>query len=166
MKLLETENFSFEEAKASLEEICRRNELLALATVSENSKAFNATAFFAFDGEFNFYILTEPDTDHGKNIEENSSISLSIYDSRQEWSDDKRGLQVFGEAEKLEDEEKVSQAFKTYTERFPGLKEQVSEPEEMEYIDSEFYVVRPYRIKIFDEPRFGEETWLNLVFKD
>jgi uncharacterized protein YhbP (UPF0306 family) len=163
MKLLETENFSFEEAKESLEDICRRNELLALATVSENSEAFNATAFFAFDGEFNFYILNEPDTDHGQNLEKNSSISLSIYDSRQEWSDDKRGLQVFGEA-KIEDEEKVSEAFKIYTERFPGLKEYVSKPGELDKIDSEFYIVRPDRIKIFDEPRFGKETWLNLVF--
>ncbi len=74
-------NFSLDEVRTSIEEICRKNELLALATISEGSKVFNATAFYVYDEDFNFYILTEPDTDHCENLEKNSSISLSIYDS-------------------------------------------------------------------------------------
>lgn len=163
MKILE-KDYSLEKAMESLHRIAEENELLALATVSENSEAFNATAFFAFDDEFNFYILTEPETNHGRNLEENSSISLSIYDSSQQWSDEKKGFQVFGEAEKLEEEKKISQAFKIYTQRFPGLKEFVSGPEGMDGIDSEFYLIRPERIKIFDEPKFGKEIWLNVIF--
>lgn len=163
MRLLEKE-YSLEDTRESIIEIAGRNELLALATVSEDSKAFNATAFYVFDQELNFYILTEPDTDHAQNLEENSSISLSIYDSNQEWSDEKKGLQVFGEAEELSEEEMISEAFKLYTERFPGLKEFVSAPKDLSEIDSKFYVIRPERIKVFDESRFGKETWINLVF--
>lgn len=163
MKLLNPEEFSLEEARESIKKICEENELLALATVSEKSEAFNATAFYVFDQNFNFYILTEPDTDHGENLDKNPSISLSIYDSQQEWTDEKQGLQVFGEAEKLEGE-KISEAFKLYAERFPGLEKFVFGPEEMERLDSEFYVIRPDRIKIFDEPKFGTETWVNVTF--
>ena len=78
MELLEEKDFSLEKAKESIQEIAEENELLALATVSEDSETFNATAFFVYDEDFNFYILTEPDTDHCHNLEKNSSISLSI----------------------------------------------------------------------------------------
>lgn len=164
MKTLDDENYSLSEARESLQEIAEENELLALATVSENSEAFNATAFYVFDDDFNFYILTEPDTDHAENLEQNPSISLSIYDSRQSWSDQKKGLQVFGQAEKVS-RENMEKVLELYLERFPGLGEWVSEPEEMGNIDSEFYVIRPERIKIFDEKEFGTETWVNILFE-
>jgi uncharacterized protein YhbP (UPF0306 family) len=164
MELRDKDKTSLKEAKESIREIAEQNELLSLATVSEKEKAFNATAFYVFDDEFNFYILTEPDTDHCENLRENSSISLSIYDSNQGWSDDKRGLQVFGEAEHISDEDLISEALQLYLERFPDLKQWVSQPREMENIDSEFYIIKPERIKVFDEPRFGKETWMNLVF--
>ena len=34
--------------------------------------------------------------------------------------------------------------------------------EALEELDSEFYVIKPERIKVFDEPRFGTETWINV----
>lgn len=165
MKVLDEENFSLEKAEESIREIAEENELVALATVSQNSEAFSATAFFVYDEDFKFYILTEPDTDHCENLGKNPSISLSIYDSHQGWSDDKRGLQVFGEAGKVP-EEKISEALGLYLERFPELGEWVSEAEDMEKIDSEFYVVRPDRIKIFDETKFGKETLVNVGFEN
>jgi uncharacterized protein YhbP (UPF0306 family) len=163
MEILGEKDFSLEKAKESIHVIAEENELLALATVSKDSEAFNATAFFVYDENFNFYILTEPDTDHCENLRENSSISLSIYDSQQDWSDEKKGLQVFGEAEEVT-EEKLSEVLELYLKRFPGLGEWVSEPEDMGKIDSEFFVIRPDRIKIFDEPKFGTETWVNVGF--
>lgn len=96
-------------------------------------------------------------------MRENSSVSLSIYDSRQKWGDEKTGLQVFGEAEKISGE-KISEVLDLYLERFPELGEWVSKPEEMDKLDSEFYVIRPDRIKIFDEPKFGSETWVRVGF--
>ncbi|MFB6241313.1 MAG: pyridoxamine 5'-phosphate oxidase family protein [Candidatus Nanosalina sp.] len=163
MEVFDEKEISPEEAEESIREIAEENELLALATVSEDSEAFNATAFFVYDEDFKFYILTEPDTDHCENLRGNPSISLSIYDSRQDWGDEKQGLQVFGEAEQVS-EEKIPEVLNLYLERFPGLGEWVSEPDEMEKIDSKFYVVRPDRIKIFDEPKFGKETWVNVGF--
>jgi uncharacterized protein YhbP (UPF0306 family) len=164
MELLDDDKASLKEAEQSIQEILEQNDLLSLATVSEKEKAFNATAFYVFDDNFKFYILTEPETDHGENLEENSSASLSIYNSKQEWGDAKKGLQVFGEAEHISEEDKVSMALKLYLERFPELKQWVSQPGEMENIDSEFYIIRPERIKIFDEPKFGTETWVNMIF--
>ncbi|MFB6116279.1 MAG: pyridoxamine 5'-phosphate oxidase family protein [Candidatus Nanosalina sp.] len=163
MELLDQPDFSVKEAEESIRDIADENKLLALVTVSEGQEAFNATAFYAFDDDLNFYILTEPNTDHCKNLRENSSISLSIYDSHQDWGDEKKGLQVFGKAEQVPEEE-IPEVLELYLERFPELGEWVSEPGEMDSIDSQFYVIRPEKIKIFDEPRFGKETWVNVGF--
>ena len=70
---------------------------------------------------------------------------------------------MFGNADKVSEEE-LPRVLDLYLERIPDLEEWVSQPEDMDKIDSEFYIIKPERIKIFDEPRFGKETWLNIGF--
>lgn len=142
----------------SIEDILSENKLLSMSTV-ENVDPHINTAFYAFDSEFNLYILTPPETKHGKNLEENSSIAVDIHDSRQNWTDDKQGLQLFGEAEIVDN---PSKALELYTERFPGMENVASDLDELEKLDSSFYKITTERIKVFDEPRFGTETWITL----
>lgn len=156
------DGYDREKVEDSIMEIVRSNELCSLATVTPDEKAHNATAFYAFDRSLNFYILTPPETDHGQNLAENNSIALTVFDSHQEWTDDKQGLQVFGTAEKLEDRGKVAEALELYTERFPAVEQFASSPGDVEQLDSRFYRVKPKRIKLFDEPNFGTETWVEV----
>lgn len=149
------EEVSREEAMKSIEKIISRNKLLSMATVKENEPHIN-TAFYAYE-ELNLYVLTPPETVHGKNLEQNNSVPVDIHDPRQEWTDEKKGLQIFGRAERCETEK----AFNTYIERFPKLQRFASTGQEVDELDSEFYKITPERIKIFDEPRFGKETWVN-----
>lgn len=61
MELGDRDKTSMKEAKESIQQIAEQNKLLSSATVSKEEKAFNATAFYVFDEDFNFYILTEPE---------------------------------------------------------------------------------------------------------
>ncbi len=131
----------------SIRDIIKNSQLCSLATIDEtDSKAHIATAFFAFDDSLNFYILTEPETEHCQHLEENDSIALSIYDSRQDWTDDKQGLQVFGTAERIPDGE-ASEALNLYLNRFPPLEEFASNTEDLQELDSSFYRVTPERTR-------------------
>jgi uncharacterized protein YhbP (UPF0306 family) len=141
--------------RKSVEEILGQNKLLSMSTTSENQPHIN-TAFYAAD-ELNLYIFTPPETTHSQNIAENPEVAVDIHDSHQNWADKKRGLQIFGEAEKADQQK----ALKTYKRRFPEMKELAEKKEELEQYDSEFYILKPEKIKIFDEPRFGKETWIN-----
>lgn len=156
------DGYDREKVEDSIMDIVRSNELCSLATVTPDEKAHNATAFYAFDRDLNFYILTPPETDHGQNLAENSSIALTVFDSHQEWTDDKQGLQVFGTAEKLGDREKVAEVLRIYTDRYPAAEQFASSTEDVEELDSRFYRVIPERIKLFDEPNFGTETWVEV----
>jgi uncharacterized protein YhbP (UPF0306 family) len=158
IKLLDEGDWSREEVEESIREIISENQILSMATAKGEEPHIN-TAFYAFDDELSLYILTPPDTIHGENLEENNSVAVDIHDSHQEWTDDKEGLQIFGETEQVEN---ASKALELYKGRYPELGEFAANTEELEELDSEFYIIKPERIKVFDEPRFGTETWINV----
>ena len=166
MKLdIREEGYSKERVKESIQEIMEKTELRSLSTVDER-RPHIATAFFTFDEGFNLYIATDPETEHGQHLEENSSIAVSVYSTDQEQMDEKRGLQVFGTAEKLKPEtNKGRDAHSIYLERFESWKEFAAEPEDLKDLDSDFYIIRPERIKVFDEEKFSKETWINIDIK-
>ncbi len=143
IELLDEVDWSRKEVKESIREIISENQLLSMATAKGEEPHIN-TAFYAFDDELNLYILTPPDTRHGENLGENNSVAVDVHDSHQEWTDDKQGLQVFGEAEKVES---ISKALRIYTDRYPKLGEFAEDRKELEELDSEFYVIKPQRIK-------------------
>lgn len=160
---LREDGFNLDEAVESTREILSTNELCSLSTVSTDSDPHIATAFFAFNQNFNLYIATSPETEHGQHLKRNSSIAVSIYSTDQSQMDEKRGLQVFGEAEELDlGTEEYREAHSIYLDRFESWKEFAAEPSDLEELDSSIYRIEPKRIKIFDEETFGKETWLNL----
>lgn len=154
--------YDLQKVENAILDIVESNRLSSLATVTPDSKAHIATAFYVYDGELRFYILTPPETDHGRNLADNDSIALAIYDSHQQWTDNKQGLQIFGTAELVEEEDEVEEALELYTERFPAVEQFASSPQEARGLESSFYRITPERIKLFDEPNFETETWINV----
>ncbi len=75
--------FDPDRVENSIREIVESNRLLSMSTMDEEPHI--NTAFYTFDQELNLYILTPPDTEHGDNLEESSSIAVDIHDSHQEW---------------------------------------------------------------------------------
>ncbi|MFB6213667.1 MAG: methyltransferase domain-containing protein [Candidatus Nanohaloarchaea archaeon] len=161
IELLDEGDWTREEVEESIREILSKNRLLSMATVKGEDPHIN-TCFYTFDDELNLYILTPPDTEHGENLENNDSVAVDVHDSHQEWTDDKQGLQIFGKAEKVEEVEKV---LDLYLDRYSELGEFASNKEELEELDSIFYKIEPDQIKVFDEPRFGTETWINVEIR-
>lgn len=169
LELLDADaSHDLERAEKSIRYILESNELCSLATVTPQednaSQAHIATAFYVFDEDFQIYVFTPPETDHGKNLEENNSIALAIYDSNQEWTDKKQGLQIFGTAAQIQ-RDNVERVFDLYKSRYPGVKQFAESSEEVYDLDSRFFEISPHRIKIFDEPTFGTEVWVNVAVK-
>ncbi|MFB6208954.1 MAG: pyridoxamine 5'-phosphate oxidase family protein [Candidatus Nanohaloarchaea archaeon] len=158
LEILEKENYEIDKVRKSIKDIISSNKLLSMSTVADDIPHIN-TCFYAFDEEMNLYILTPPETEHGKKLEQNDSVAVDIHDSNQEWTDEKQGLQIFGRCRKADDREK---GLEIYSGRFPTLEEFASGVEELEDLNSDFYIIDPERIKVFDEPRFGKETWIEV----
>lgn len=150
-----------DDAERSIRAIIERNELCSMATVREHAEAHINTAFYAHDEDLRLYVLTPPDTQHGTNLAENPSVAVDIHDAGQEWTDEKRGLQLFGTAHRLTGRDRAP-AFERYRECFPALDQFASTVDDLDGLDSSFYRIVPDRIRLFDEPAFGTEVWIDV----
>ncbi len=121
--------------------------LCAIATVAPGGRAHVNTAYFAWSPEFDLVWLSEPRSRHSKNVRSNDTVAIAVYDSGQTWGKLDRGIQVFGTAEEVT-RSAAADAEKLYAARFPGYRE-------TELGAYRFYVLRPRRIKLFDEREFG-----------
>ena len=92
----------------------RKHHLLTLATVNGEGMPYVANCFYAYDKERNLFIFTsDTTTRHGKEMEENCNVALSIaLETRVVGRI--QGLQVVGKAQRGD-----SKAQATYIKRFP-----------------------------------------------
>jgi hypothetical protein len=117
--------------------------LCSIATVTPDGRAHISTAYFAWSPGFDVVWMSAPRAKHSQNIRANGSAAIAVYDSRQSWGDSDRGLQLVGRAR--EDSDDLEQLYTSRFERYrPG-----------DLADYRFYVLRPQRLKLFDEAELG-----------
>ncbi len=153
----------------SISEILSANTLLSMANIRKGGSGWDSwicTAFYAFSSSLDLYILTPADTQHIRNLKDNNAVAVAIYDSHQEPTKQKRGLQIFGFCEQASGL-KLVDGYRRYASRFVWLPDFVKQPEDFAkgIIQSRLYAISPTVVKIFDEPSFGEEVWITLSLR-
>jgi len=138
--------------RAAARRLLDASTLCAIATVASGGRAHVNTAYFAWGANFEIVWLSEPRARHSCNISANDSVAIAVYDSSQSWGKPDRGIQLFGTAERAQDEQ-ADEAARLYTKRFPA------------YASAglgsyRLYVFRPRRIRLFDEHALGAGTFI------
>jgi len=153
------------DASASISELLAANELCSVATVTADGRAHVHTCFFAFDlNPLRLWFLTPPSTEHGQNVTANPSTAIAVFSTSQAFESKKRGLQLFGATRRVPDDESGIPLEK-YGARFPALLTALSTPGTLEGLESRFYEIIIERARVFDEPRFGSEVWVDVTLK-
>lgn len=145
----------------SLNKILSGNTLLSMASIKSGKESWIHTAFYAYSSRLHFYYVSPPSAQHSNNIGQNPSVAVSIFDTHQNPTDKKSGLQLFGTCRQAAGEE-VAEGLKLYSERFPWLSKYIKTPEDFDkgILESKLYVIIPSSIKMLDESVFGEEKWV------
>jgi uncharacterized protein YhbP (UPF0306 family) len=121
--------------------------LCAIATVARGGRAHISTAYFAWTATLDVVWLSDPRAKHSRNIRANDSAGIVVYESAETWGQPDRGIQLFGKARELEPS--VASPFEAvYTARFPDYGR-------FDLPAYRFYVLRPFRLKLFDENELG-----------
>ncbi len=60
--------------------------------------AWVCPVYFAYDKNFHFYFISQPESKHMKNLEANPRIAIAIYSTTQEPPGDVRGIQLEADA--------------------------------------------------------------------
>lgn len=145
--------------------ILEENILFSLATVTPQGAAYANTACFAFTPRFELVHFSDAASTHSRNLAARPTAAATVFDSRQRWGDDHRGLQLFGACRETRGRDR-DDAEALYARRFPQYVES-EEPEDEQWRRSfRFYRFRPRRIKLFDEATFGEATLVTADVKD
>jgi uncharacterized protein YhbP (UPF0306 family) len=132
---------------ATARRLLEASTLCAVATVARGTRAHVNTAYFAWSPELDLVWLSEPHAKHSRNIRANPSVAVAVYSSEQRWGDQDRGIQLFGAARELE-RTAAGEAEAVYAARFPAY-------DSAEMSAYRFYVLRPRRVKVFDERELG-----------
>ena len=152
--------FSDERIRQSIARILRENVLCSMSTVTRGNRPHVNTAYFCYTPDLELYFLSEPSSQHCRNLERNPSLAMSIFRSAQEWGGQDRGLQLFGTCRRTrgggarEAERCYAARFLPYAKWMKGLSP--AERRQAALLRSyAFYRFLPRRIKILDEREFG-----------
>lgn len=156
--------YSDETINKSLSSILESNTLLSMATLKNNKESYVNTVYFAYSDHLNFYYLSPPSAVHSKNLVKNKSVAVSIFDSHQNLPTAKKsGLQIFGEA-RLARGNELFEGLQLYSRRYIWIVKYIKKPQDLlkKIIQSKLYIIKPAKIKIFDEATFGDEVWVTV----
>src|SRR6058998_4250130 len=78
-------DFSDKQVRSSLFRILRNNVLCSMATVTPEGQAHINTAYFAYTKGLEFVFVSYPDSHHARNLQSNSSIAMTVFNSAQTW---------------------------------------------------------------------------------
>jgi hypothetical protein len=147
----------------SLSGILNDAKLLSMATVTPDGVAHINNAYFAFDDALRLFIITDPESVHGRNLAANHSVAVTVFDSHQEFWTPLRGLQLFGTCQQTS-LLGLPHALSCFLGRFPVFSELVRNPADFatKAVSVKLHTITIERLKLFDEPAFGEEVYIEL----
>ncbi|KKU52407.1 MAG: hypothetical protein UX72_C0005G0002 [Parcubacteria group bacterium GW2011_GWA2_47_10] len=154
--MVDKSNFDW---KKYLVECMQSTEYCCLATVDKNG-VWSNPVYFSWDEKFNLYFISQPHTRHMRNLEKDSRIAISIYNTAQSTFGDVAGIQLDGDAHILNDRQEVEKAYNTYYGRkYPETAENPKKDKDVYINNPEWIFVKVVleHIYYFDTRFFDEE---------
>lgn len=134
-------------------EFIKENFQMTVATYGEHP--WIATVYYSVDDNLNLYFLSNPKTIHCQHIARNPQVAVSITDSPQAPNSNKKGIQLFGFAEQISGERKITHAINLWRKTL-GV---TSDAYTYAGIMKKSIKGRMYKITIKKVKFFNEELW-------
>lgn len=135
----------------------KAQDLMTIATYGLRPTA--CALYYGVDDNFNFYIITPPSTEHGKNILNNHTVACTIFDSHQTQfgKEPKIGVQVYGEAQQINLPQEMKEALDIWSKKRKNIFQLYFENISRNIWELRPFIIRPTEIKWFNEELYGEE---------
>lgn len=136
-----------------------------LATSDSAANPHAAVIYVTFNDDYTFTFVTKTETQKYKNIEENKSVALAIYDEKEQTS-----VQVTGRMEVVEDKDESYKILnKSFTYSAELSHREFPPPEKLFAGDYVALCLKPQVVKmaVFARPDSGaDEIYETLIFED
>ncbi len=142
-------------AKVDLEKFLKEQKIMAIAT-STSKGMWIANVYFATDSNLNFYFLSEPNTRHCQDLNENPEVAIAISYFNPDNLSDRYGVQMVGKAERIKNFVEMGKAFTIYTSKFISSGGIVTVDNiKHKLIKSRPYIIKPKLIKFLSDKLYG-----------
>jgi len=150
-------------ARKELMKYLKSHKLMQLATGT--GKPTICTVYYATDGKFNLYFISNPKTRHCTNIRKNSSVACAVTDSDQTVTSRKSGMQIYGTASHLKTEKEIRKSLDLWNNANPGLEKFITfERMKDGRMTDRLYKIKIKEIKFFSEKLYGSEGFRTFRF--
>lgn len=150
----------------SILEILESNILCAIATIKEDQTSYIHTAYYCFNDSLDFFFLSDPNSQHCRNITINDTVAIAIYNSDQPWAEDQKGAQILGRCQQAKGR-KLIEATTLYLKRFTSLSDWIKHPDDFVKgaLDTRPFVIKTHWLQLYDTKRFGDENFIPLPLR-
>ena len=130
---------------------------MTLASHSEDT--WVATVYYGTDEGTNFYVVTDPNSKHGKQIEQNPRVAFSIFDSRTKITQNKKGIQGQGICNLVKSPAEILKGLTLWHKANPGKEGRITIDMIKKALDTKLYKIEPTLLKFFNKELYGESEY-------
>lgn len=150
---------SQEKIKKDILSFLKSHGIMTLATSLDN-QPWVCTVYYGMDDDMNLYIVTDPESRHGKQFSKNSKVAFNIFHSHQKVAELKKGIQGAGEIEVVKGVIDVTKALFLWHKFNSGVEYKIKVEDILKKItDTKVFKITPKYLKYFDQELYGTEEY-------
>ena len=158
-------SFSQSEIKEHIRVFLAFHGILSLA-VSQDDQPWISTGYYGMDEQMQLYVVTDPQSEHGKIYVANSHVAFAVFDSHQKITEPKYGVQGKGIIELIQDVPGMTMALECWHKANPGVEEHITVAMMQDDANgTKIYKITPTYLKFFNKELYGEEEWGTITLK-
>jgi len=146
------------EIKEDVFKFIKGSGIMTLATQSKDGP-WACTVYYGVDENMNLYIVTDPNSVHGKNMAKDNRVAFNIFDSQQKIDKPKRGVQGSGTIEIVKGIINVTKALALWHKQNPGVEKKITIKELKKFADTKVFKITPTYLKFFNKALYSPEEY-------
>jgi uncharacterized protein YhbP (UPF0306 family) len=135
----------------------KENGVLTLAV--SNTEPWVCTLYYGTDEDLNMYLVSDPDSEHGKSITANSKVAFNIFDSHTKITESKKGIQGRGICTVVTDLIEIGKGLILWHKSNPGYETKITLDDVKKVKDTKIYKIVPTYLKFFNKDFYGKDAY-------
>lgn len=133
------------------------NRLLSLATHAQDT--WICTLYYGIDDQMNLYLVTDPNSRHGKQIQKNPRVAFAVFDSHTKVTDPKKGIQGQGICSQVKGVRELIKGLMLWHQANPGKETRINFEMIRQSLDTRLYKIQPAYLKFFNKELYGQNEY-------
>lgn len=145
--------------RQDISQFLHQNGIMTLA-VSHNDQPWVCTLYYGIDADLNMYLVSDPNSDHGKVISQNPKVAFNVFDSHQPITLPKKGVQVKGTIQLVKGLKENTKGRLLWHKANPGIEAKITLKDILKKLsDTKIYKITPTYLKFFNKELYDSAEY-------